>query len=74
LPKDQLPEPVTAIVADNPKRVIYWNDRYNAIAEINIEIGSVLLCDSCVYLSTKNQRIANLQSIRVRDHYQKEIV
>jgi hypothetical protein len=71
LPKDQLPEPFTAIVTDNPKRVIYWNDRYNAIPEINKEIRSVSLCDSCVYLSTKDQRITNPQSIRVRDHYKK---
>jgi hypothetical protein len=68
LPKDQLPEPLTAIVTDNPKRVIYWNHRYNTIPEINKEVRSVSLCDSRVYPSTKDQRISNPQSIRVRDH------
>ena len=71
--KKQLPEPITEIVTDNPKRVICWNHRYNAIPEIKKEVRSVSLCDSCVYPSTKDQSIPNPQSIRVRDHYQKKI-
>jgi hypothetical protein len=73
LPKDRLPEPLTGIVTDNPKGVICWNHRYNPIPEINKEVRSVSVCDSCVYLPTKDQRISNPQSIRVRDHYQNEI-
>jgi hypothetical protein len=69
----QLPEPLTAIVTDNPKRVIYWNDRYNAIPEIDKEVGFLTLYDCRAYLSTKDQRISNPQSSRVRDHYQREI-
>src|SRR5260221_1014438 len=69
--KKQLPEPITEIVTDNPKRVICWNHRYNAIPEIKKEVRSVSLCYSCVYPSTKDQSISNPQSIRVRDHYQK---
>jgi len=72
LPKDQLPEPLTAIVTDNPKRVICGNCRYNAISKINEEVRSLSLFDSGVYLSTKDHRISDSQSIRVRDHYQKE--
>ena len=71
--KDQLPEPITAIVTDNPKRAIYGNNRYNAIPEVNKEIRSVSMYDCRVHLSTKDQRLSNPQSIRVRDHCQKEI-
>jgi len=65
LTKDQLPNPLSAKVTDNPKRVIYWNHRCDAISEINKEVRAVSLFDCGVYPSTKAHRISNPQRIRV---------
>jgi hypothetical protein len=52
LTKDQLPNPLSAKVTDNPKRVIYWNHRCDAISEINKEVRAISLFDCGVYPST----------------------